>query len=127
MKTDSTENLKNNDLRYAEYYGMTATLDELYEKSKNSQKFRSLMTLICSTENILLAYRSIKRNSGSMAPGKDKLTIKNIESLNQQTFIEIVRKRFNYYRPRMVKRVEIPKPNGKLRSLGIPSIWDRIT
>lgn len=37
MKTDSTENLKNNDLRYAEYYGMTATLDELYEKSKNSK------------------------------------------------------------------------------------------
>lgn len=127
MKTDSTENLKNNDLRYAEYYGMTATLDELYEKSKNSKKFRSLMPLICSTENILLAYRSIKRNSGSMTPGKDKLTIKNIESLNQQTFIEIVRKRFNHYRPRMVKRVEIPKPNGKLRPLGIPSIWDRIT
>lgn len=103
MKTDNTENFKNNDLRYVEYYGMTATLDELYEKIENSKKFRSLMPLICSTENILLAYRNIKRNSGSMIPGKDKLTIKNIESLNQQTFIGVVRKRFNHYHPRMVK------------------------
>ncbi len=75
MKTDNIENLKNNNLRYVEYYGMTAALDELYEKSKNSKKIRSLIPLICSTENILLAYRSIKRNSGSMTPGKAKLTI----------------------------------------------------
>lgn len=126
MTSSNTENLKNSDLRFAEYYGMTTTFDELYEESKNSKKFRSLMPLICSTENILLAYRSIKRNNGSMTPGKDKLTIKSIEGLDQQTFIDIVRKRFDHYRPRMVKRVEIPKPNGQLRPLGIPSIWDRI-
>lgn len=127
MKEKHTENLKNNDLRYAEYYGMTDQFDDLYKKSQNQVKFKNLMTLICSKENILLSYRNIKRNSGSKTPGIDKLTIKDIEKINQRDFIEIIRKRFNHYKPRKVKRVEIPKPNGEMRPLGIPSIWDRIT
>lgn len=119
--------LKDNKLRYAEYYGMTSIFDDLYQKSKDGKKFKNLMAIIISEENILLAYRSIKRNGGSTTKGIDGITIKDIEKLPYFTFLEIVRKRFANYMPKKVKRVEIPKSNGKTRPLGIPSMWDRIT
>ncbi|AJH72192.1 reverse transcriptase family protein [Bacillus cereus ATCC 4342] len=118
--------MKNTRLRHAEYYGMTEIFDELYVKSKDKQKFKNLMSIITSDNNILLAYRNIKRNNGSATPGVDEVTIKDVEELGTHQFIGIVKKRFKQYNPRKVKRVEIPKPNGKTRPLGIPSMWDRI-
>nr|WP_186371796.1 group II intron reverse transcriptase/maturase [Bacillus nitratireducens] len=118
--------MKNTRLRHAEYYGMTETFDELHAKSKDKQKFKNLMKIITSDNNILLAYRNIKRNNGSATPGVDGVTINDIEEFSTHEFIEIVKKRFTHYNPRKVKRVEIPKPNGKTRPLGIPSMWDRI-
>lgn len=118
--------MKNTRLRHAEYYGMTEIFDELYVKSKDKQKFKNLMSIITSDNNILLAYRNIKRNNGSATPGVDEVTIKDVEELGTHEFIGIVKKRFKQYNPRKVKRVEIPKPNGKTRPLGIPSMWDRI-
>ncbi|PGV27589.1 group II intron reverse transcriptase/maturase [Bacillus anthracis] len=118
--------MKNTRLRHAEYYGMTEIFDELYAKSKDKQKFKNLMSIITSDNNILLAYRNIKRNNGNATPGVDEVTIKDVEELGTHEFIGIVKKRFKQYNPRKVKRVEIPKPNGKTRPLGIPSMWDRI-
>lgn len=126
MKENSNQNLKSRNIRHAEYYGMTDIFDNLYSKSTEGQNFTKLMKVITSDENILLAYRSIKRNGGSLTAGVDKVNIKDIEKLSQYDFLEIVKKRFESYRPRKVKRVEIPKPNGKVRPLGIPSMWDRI-
>lgn len=119
--------MKNTKLRHAEYYGMTETFDTLHSRSKNNEKFTNLMSIITSEDNILLAFRNIKRNNGSATPGVDKVTIKDIENMSQKEFLEVVKKRFNQYSPRKVKRVDIPKPNGKTRPLGIPSMWDRIT
>jgi group II intron reverse transcriptase/maturase len=118
--------MKNTRLRHAEYYGMTETLDKLFAESKENQKFTNLMSIITSDDNILLAYRNIKRNNGSATAGEDKITINDIEKLSTNDFIAIVKKRFAHYNPRKVKRVEIPKPNGKIRPLGIPSMWDRV-
>ncbi len=118
--------MKNTRLRHAEYYGMTETLDKLFAESKESKQFTNLMSIITSDDNILLAYRNIKRNNGSATAGEDKVTINDIEKLSTNEFIAIVKKRFVHYNPRKVKRVEIPKPNGKIRPLGIPSMWDRI-
>jgi len=118
--------MKNTRLRHAEYYGMTETFDMLFAKSKENQKLTNLMTIITSDDNILLAYRNIKRNNGSATAGVDKVTINDIEKLSTNEFIEIVRKRFAKYNPRKVRRVKIPKPNGKTRPLGIPSMWDRV-
>lgn len=125
MKENETT-LKNSQLRYAEYYGMTTTFDELYQKSSEGYQFKKLMKIITSKDNILLAYRNIKRNSGSHTRGMDKLTIRDIEEMNIEDFLKQIKQRFSNYRPRKVRRVEIPKPNGKTRPLGIPSIWDRI-
>lgn len=118
--------MKNTKLRHAEYYGMTETFDSLFARSKGNHKFTKLMPIIISDDNILLAYRNIKRNNGSATAGVDRVTIKDIEKLSTDEFCTIVKKRFAYYNPRKVKRVEIPKPNGKTRPLGIPSMWDRI-
>lgn len=118
--------MKNTRLRHAEYYGMTETFDALYAQSKDNQPFQNLMPIITTDDNILLAYRNIKRNNGSATAGVDGVSIQEIEKLSTAEFIKIVKKRFRRYEPRRVKRVEIPKPNGKTRPLGIPSMWDRI-
>ena len=119
-------NKKNNKLRYSEYYGMQEAYDNLYQRSVENQNFKSLMKIIISDDNILLAYRNIKRNSGSLTAGIDGKTIKDIEKLTTERYLDIVKTRFKFYKPRKVKRTEIPKPNGKTRPLGIPSIWDRV-
>ncbi len=116
-------------LRHAEYYGMQQTYDDLYAKSKNGELFPKLMDIVLSRENILLAYRNIKANSGSNTPGTDRLTIKNIGCLSTEEVVDKVRRIVNgkrgYY-PKPVRRKDIPKPNGSTRPLGIPCIWDRL-
>ena len=118
------------DLRHAEYYGMQDTFDELYQKSQNGEVFENLMDLILSRDNILLAYRNIKANKGSYTAGTDK---KNITDIGSRTPDDVVKRvRFivtgseHGYRPKPVRRKDIPKPNGKTRPLGIPCIWDRL-
>ncbi len=115
--------LKNKQLRHAEYYDMTETFDELHAMSVAKSNFKNLMKFIIDDNNIFLAYRNIKKNKGSATAGYDGVTIKDIEKLACGDFLTIIKRRFKDYRPRKVKRVEIPKPNGKLRPLGIPSIW----
>lgn len=66
QKTVSVDNL-----RHAEYYDMQNTFDSLYARSKNGDVFVNLMDLILSQENILLAYRNIKSNTGSHTVGTD--------------------------------------------------------
>ena len=113
-------------LRHLEYYDLQRTFDELYEKSQKGHKFSNLFEIIASDENIKLAYRNIKRNKGSKAAGVDGLTIKNVKKLSEEKFLEIIKKKLAWYSPKAVKRVEIPKPDGRKRPLGIPTIMDRI-
>ncbi|MCM1298960.1 MAG: group II intron reverse transcriptase/maturase [Firmicutes bacterium] len=117
---------KNDKLRHSEYYDLQDCFDELYAKSKQGDVFTNLMEIIFAEENIRLAYRNIKRNSGSQTSGVDKLNIKDIEKLSAEKLVEIIQRKLKHYKPKPVKRVEIPKPNGKTRPLGIPTIIDRL-
>lgn len=116
--------------RHAEYYGMQRTFDELYAKSKAGETFTSLMELVLSPDNIMLAYRNIKTNTGSYTAGTDKQNISDIGRLPPSEVIGKVRKIVtgseHGYRPKPVRRKDIPKSNGKTRPLGIPCIWDRL-
>ena len=119
-------------LRHNEYYGMQDTFDNLYAASKNGEVFTDLMSIVLQRENILLAYRNIKKNTGSKTCGTDKLTIRDIGKCSPDEVVEKVRFIVNGsehgYRPKPVRRKEIPKPYdpSKTRPLGIPCIWDRL-
>ena len=117
---------KQSKIRYTEYYDLQGTFDNLYADSLQGKTFHNLMELISSEENIKLAYRTIKGNKGSGTPGVDKRTIRNLSRMEEEKFIRLIQKQFSWYTPRPVRRVEIPKPNGKTRPLGIPTIVDRI-
>ena len=113
-------------LRHNEYYNMQETFDKLYADSKQGKVFENLMELITRPENIKLAYRNIRRNKGSNTSGTDECTIEDIKSLSTDKYIDMVQRKLRYYQPKPVRRVEIPKPNGKMRPLGIPTIIDRL-
>lgn len=72
----TTKKPKKQKLRNAEYYDLQGTFDKLYSESKNGRVFHDLMPTILSENNICLAYRNLKKNSGSMTAGTDKKTIR---------------------------------------------------
>jgi group II intron reverse transcriptase/maturase len=84
-----------------------------------------LLEDILSRDNMMLAYKKVKANKG--ASGIDGVTIDEIDEYLKVNWVEIrenIRKR--KYQPQPVRRVEIPKPNGGVRNLGIPNVIDRI-
>lgn len=125
-----SKNLCVDDLRHAEYYGMQPVFDGLYRRSMDGDTFTDIMDLVLSRDNILLAYRNIKTNGGSYTAGTDNRNISDIGCLPPETVVEkvrfIVTGSQHGYRPKPVRRKDIPKPNGKTRPLGIPCIWDRL-
>jgi group II intron reverse transcriptase/maturase len=125
-KTISTRKYKKQKLRNAEYYQMQEILDQLYEDSLQNKNFKNLYDLIISEENIKLAFRTIKNNKGSYTRGCNKTNIINIKENEVGKVIKYVRNRLEDFRPHKVRRVFIPKPDGRLRPLGIPSIEDRL-
>jgi len=132
-KTAATSKQKCVDeLRHSEYYSMQSAFDELYARSQKQETFTNLMSIILSRENILLAYRNIKTNTGSKTAGTDGLTIRDIGRLSADEVVDRVRQIIAHdgrgYRPKPVRRKDIPKPGdpAKSRPLGIPCIWDRL-
>lgn len=84
-----------------------------------------LIEKILSEENLQKAIRKVKKNKG--APGVDKMTVQEVEERFNQYKEELISKILNkQYKPMSVKRVYIPKPNGKQRPLGIPTVVDRV-
>ena len=84
-----------------------------------------LIEKILSEENLQEAIRKVKKNKG--APGVDKMTVQEVEEWFNQYKEELISKILNkQYKPMPVKRVYIPKPNGKQRPLGIPTVVDRV-
>lgn len=118
--------LKKQKLRNNEYYDTQEIQDLLYIKSKEGYIFENLTSLIIDKRNILLAYRNIKNNNGSVTPGANGTTIKDIDMYSIVEWIEYINKRFEKFVPMPVRRVEIEKLGGGIRPLGIPTIEDRM-
>ena len=83
-----------------------------------------LMNQILSRENLLLALKRVERNKGSH--GVDKMPVKFLRQHLVENWLSIKEAILKgTYQPQPVRRVEIPKPDGGIRSLGIPTVTDR--
>lgn len=123
----TTEKLKKKQtIRNNEYYNIQNVFDELYLKSTQNTKFKNLLDIIISEQNISLAYRNIKKNKGSKTRGTNNTTIIDIGNTNPEKLISYVRNRLKNYKPQTIRRKEIEKENGKMRPLGIPTMEDRL-
>ena len=91
---------------------------------KQRMDTRSLMEQIVSNDNLNAAYLQIVRNKG--AAGVDGMTVEELGAYLAENG-ENIRKqlRTRKYKPQPVRRVEIPKPDGGTRNLGIPTVVDR--
>ena len=84
-----------------------------------------LMEAICDPNNIEAALRVVVRNKG--APGVDGITVRQLPDILKARWPEIEHQLLQgCYRPQPVRRVQIPKPAGGTRDLGIPTVIDRV-
>ena len=84
-----------------------------------------LMEEVCQRENLNRAYRRVKSNRG--APGMDGMTIHDLATWIREHKEELLASLMDgSYQPQPVRRVDIPKPGGGMRQLGIPTVVDRL-
>jgi RNA-directed DNA polymerase len=95
-------------------------------KADTSWRFWGLYVHVCKLETLQEAYSLAKKNNG--APGIDGVTFKDIEYGGVEGFLEHIREELvtGTYWPMRNRTKEIPKGNGKTRTLGIPTIRDRV-
>ena len=98
-------------------------------QAKPAHRFRDLYHLVCREEWLMESLKAVLQNSGSRTPGIDGISRKQlVDKEAQARLIWELRTelREGTYCPQPVKRQWIPKSNGKLRPLGIPTIKDRV-
>jgi len=79
---------------------------------------------VCERENCKQALKRVKANKGS--PGVDRMTVQQLPEYLKEHWPAIREQLLSgTYKPQPVKRVEIPKPDGGVRKLGIPTVLDR--
>src|ERR1700741_2882143 len=84
-----------------------------------------LMEEVCSRENLVRAWKRVRQNKGG--PGADGMTIDNAKDYLREHWPSIRSQLLSgTYQPQPVKRVEIPKPDGGVRKLGVPCVVDRL-
>jgi RNA-directed DNA polymerase len=90
-----------------------------------TEQTEGLLGQILATDNLNRAYKQVKRNKG--AGGIDGMQVDELLPFLKENRNELLQSlRDGKYRPRPVRRVEIPKENGKVRKLGIPTVVDRL-
>ena len=100
-------------------------ITENYLTSNNHQTGNGLLEQILSPSNLNTAYKQVRRNKGT--GGVDRMDVGSLKDYlvrEKEALITSIER--GQYRPNPVRRVEIPKENGKRRGLGIPTVVDRV-
>lgn len=103
------------------------SISSMSEKEENggNEYASNLLERILETDNMNLAYKRVKANKGSH--GVDGMTVDELLQFLKQNGDQIKQSILEgTYRPKPVKRVEIPKDGGGIRLLGIPTVLDRV-
>ncbi len=101
-----------------------ARIGRLPALSKARKRINGLHRLMRSPHLYELAYMRVSRNQGALTPGVDGATF---DGMSLEKISRLSRRvAESNYRPRPVRRVYIPKANGKTRPLGIPTVEDRL-
>src|SRR5580700_8389388 len=102
----------------------TESLMATSEPESPARRSSRLMEEVCERENLKEALRQVKGNKGSA--GVDGITVSQLTDYLKQHWPVIREQLLNgTYEPKPVRRVEIPKPDGGVRKLGIPTVLDR--
>src|SRR5438309_11120367 len=93
--------------------------------SESPASAEQLMEEVCDRENLVRAWKRVRQNKGS--PGVDRMTIDDAKDYLREHWPSIRSQLLaGTYQPQPVKRVEIPKPDGGSRKLGVPCVVDRL-
>jgi RNA-directed DNA polymerase len=103
---------------------------KLHEWASNDAErgFRDLWNLVCDPATLVVAWSRVSRNRGSRTAGIDAATRRHVEALGVERFLRELRDELKAgeFRPLPVRERMIPKPDGRRRRLGIPTLKDRV-
>ena len=137
MKVTKSGNLKHRQLRTEDYLQRVSAEQREYaevcaplkmtetDSTNTNEQTEGLLEKILSADNLNQAYKQVKRNKG--AGGIDGMQVDELLPFLRDHKNELLQSLWDgKYRPKPVRRVEIPKENGKTRKLGIPTVVDRL-
>jgi len=137
MKVTENGNLKHRQLRFEDYLQRVSAEQKEYaevcapskitetDNTNTNEQTEGLLEQILSADNLNRAYKQVRRNKG--ASGIDGMQVDELLPYLKAHKEELLQSlRDGKYRPKPVRRVEIPKENGKTRKLGIPTVVDRL-
>ena len=103
--------------------GTEATMAK--SRTESSASTAELMEEVCERENMKKGLRRVERNKGG--PGIDGMTVEELRGHLKENWSETREQLLGgTYEPQPVRRVEIPKPDGGVRKLGVPTVMDRL-
>ena len=137
MKVTGSGNLKHRQLRFEDYLQRVSAEQREYaevcappkmtetDNTNTNEQTGGLLEKILSADNLNKAYKQVKRNKG--AGGIDGMQVDELRPFLKDHKEELLKSILEgNYRPKPVRRVEIPKENAKTRKLGIPTVVDRL-
>lgn len=137
MKVTESGNSKHRQLRLEDYLQRVSAEQREYaevcaspkitetDNTNTNEQTEGLLEQILSAESLNQAYKQVKRNKG--AGGIDGMQVDELLPFLREHKNELLQSLWDgKYRPKPVRRVEIPKENGKTRKLGIPTVVDRL-
>lgn len=107
-------------------YGINDVEQILFDKALTKTRFNHLWQYVIDERNIICSIKIIGSNKGKKTAGPDGITFNDMMKLDIEDVIKEIKNRLFGSKRGKARNVMIPKSNGKMRSLGITNLYDRI-